>query len=62
MKFDLLFLYANYMLSHASLMLFGLMKINSYYDTFLKKYLELAKARDWKQPLLGMYEFFFVFG
>ncbi|KAF5459827.1 hypothetical protein F2P56_019743, partial [Juglans regia] len=23
-----------------------------YYDTFLKKYQELAKARDWKQPLL----------
>ncbi|KAB1216706.1 5-formyltetrahydrofolate cyclo-ligase, mitochondrial [Morella rubra] len=25
-----------------------------YYDTFLKKYQELAKARDWRQPLLIM--------
>nr|GEV97541.1 5-formyltetrahydrofolate cyclo-ligase, mitochondrial [Tanacetum cinerariifolium] len=30
---------------------FGL-EINSYYDTFLSKYQELAKLRNWKQPLL----------
>ncbi|XP_035549802.1 5-formyltetrahydrofolate cyclo-ligase, mitochondrial-like [Juglans regia] len=28
-----------------------------YYDTFLKKYQELAKARDWKQPLLVVLSF-----
>lgn len=33
------------------------MKITSYYDAFLRKYQELAKAKAWKQPLLGMYDF-----
>lgn len=31
-----------------------LVKNSSYYDAFLKNYLELVKERNWKQPLLGI--------
>jgi hypothetical protein len=33
------------------------MKNPSYYDTFLRKYQELAEERDWRQPLLGIHLF-----
>lgn len=31
--------------------------LSSYYDVFLKKYQELVKKQNWKQPLLGNYYF-----
>ena len=48
-----IYIYKFGLVLYLTFLLQRIVKSESYYDLFLKKYQELAKQRKWKQPLLG---------